>query len=149
MKKIDNNENKEYCSTCSKCCCSKYPGAYAPGQVSLKQIEQLLKDKKASFWMCYKTDKTGFLRPRNVPIDKYKRITYGVAGDCCNLTKKGCSLPFDERPYECQALVPNKNPRECKEGISLEKVVGYWKLSNKFQKIVDKLGIDIEKELEF
>lgn len=27
---------------------------------------------------------------------------------CVNLTKDGCSFAFDERPLECQRLIPDK-----------------------------------------
>jgi Fe-S-cluster containining protein len=145
MRKLPNNENKDCCSKCKNCCCSFYPGAWAPGQLTLQQIEELIHQKKASFWVYYSESNYAWLRPRNVPEEEYTIVTFGKPGKCVFLKEDGCSLPFEDRPYECQSVVPDKD-NSCISIITFKQIVGYWKNSNKYQKILDKLKIDARGE---
>lgn len=109
MSKINNNENRSMCSICTNVCCTQLPGGYSPAQVSPSEQERLLRKELAEwdYWLKYDKNDERFitwwyLRPATKP----------GSSTCIHHTDTGCSLSWEQRPYECQALVPKKSLTE-------------------------------------
>jgi Fe-S-cluster containining protein len=134
---ILNNSDATTCTECGGQCCKRCPGTYAP-----QQILDILKEYKA----------TGVLRkgltirnvddPRNKsrdlrvirPAKRYEITDDWMQYECVNLTNTGCSLKFEERPIECQSLVPRETPESschATDGYDTDDVARMW---IKFQK---------------
>lgn len=121
MSKINNNENRSMCSICTNVCCKQLPGGYSPTQVSLSEQERLLRKNLAEwdYWLRYDENEERFitwwyLRP----------ATKQNSSTCIHHGDNGCSLSWEQRPYECQALVPKKSPIErCKSLLANPKKV--------------------------
>ncbi len=121
---VQPNESKDTCEKCGGACCKNYPGLATPEQFGAPDrktlYQNLLKAFRSGEWVVDwlepgKYDKTYFPRP-NI-IDKYTGKPYGDVyhgmwggeGPCIFHGDKGCEKEFDERPAQCQSLVPNKN----------------------------------------
>ena len=109
MSKINNNENRSMCSICTNVCCTQLPGGYSPNQISLSEQERLLRKELAEwdYWLTWNENEERFitwyyLRPAKKP----------GSSTCIYHTNTGCSLSWEQRPYECKALVPKKSLTE-------------------------------------
>ena len=123
-----NNSNSSMCSECGGACCKRKPGIYTPEQfesISYDSIKELL--DSGTFAIDWWEDDTPiyFIRPRI----KGEPAIYGSwGGECINLTSKGCSLDFKDRPHACQTLVPNliSGERKCYDNMKGKDRVGMW-----------------------
>lgn len=117
---MKNNENRELCSMCNGACCKRMPGIVHPKQ--LKTI-----DKKSLFLLYqngyqfdyYEYDdddnkKGYYLRPQTTKsIGQLVDPSWG--GTCIFFEDHlGCKLSFDQRPLQCQTLIPQKEDNEYK-----------------------------------
>lgn len=135
------NENVDLCSPCGGHCCKWSPGTYLPDQLiksdkDIKtQFEELLKTDKHVFVRSeYIEDKTAFkpkyytvwtMRPKTK--NSCSQYEYDNLGTCLNLTSDGCSLTFEDRPLECQKLIPDAVKCQYPEEWDTEKdIVQKW-----------------------
>lgn len=99
------------------------PGSFHPDQIEMtvENIKNLLLSNMCAldYWENNPSDdekyndvKAYYLRPavKTAPKGSYVDPTWG--GECAYLTPTGCSLSFDDRPLECQVLVP-KADHQC------------------------------------
>lgn len=126
---IANNENKLLCNNCGSCC-KKYAGIVFPEQ--LPDINAVVLASKLKEGYCFDRyytildDDTNFqeaqdefvyfMRPQHKGKENRKSDDGLWGGECVFLTDTGCKLTFDERPRQCQILVPSQN-RICSLGI--------------------------------
>lgn len=130
---IKRNEVSKACSVCTTRCCNHMPGIVYPIQFknkkpTVKSILSLLNNNYCVDWydgdvrfaIDYKLvgfeplEKVYYIRPRTTskPNDV---IDPSYGGTCIFLTDTGCSKSFNQRPIECQNLIPRKKPGEnCK-----------------------------------
>lgn len=125
---MKNNEAPDHCGLCKGQCCKNLAGSYTPediGTITPEHILDLLNtgkyaidwwDGDARFTLVdtsryYNLSRTYYLRPRhrNLPAIAKLNDPDHAPSTCINLTPKGCSLSFKERPYQCKALIPNFN----------------------------------------
>lgn len=125
---MENNENS-ICASCGKCCKS-YAGFYEPNQV-LSLLEDLkntgtfkgLGETHQIDWYEGSPD-IYMIRPAHKnSLGRERDPSWG--GECVNLTDTGCSLTFEQRPLQCQALTPSSDFR-CK-GLSKRDIKELWK----------------------
>ena len=145
MENIKNNENKELCTKCGGKCCKASAGVYHPDDFNHELTDAWLQDllegnhtypdgKAILVSIDWVEGVEGapdgrgyFLRPRHVGGDI---VDPSWGAPCYHLTKTGCDLSFDERPWRCRL----KEPSECfkKNGFdekreSMEPWRPYWK----------------------
>lgn len=135
MSKIIRNENPSMCAVCNNICCEQLPGGYSPTQIPEWEQEQLLEKGivEWDYWLKSVPEEDGssrfiswfYLRPATKPR----------SSTCIHYSKnKGCSLSWEKRPYECQALVPKKSlSGRCKSllGNSKKVIAMAWFLSGR------------------
>lgn len=118
------NENKDICTPCGGQCCKSTPGTFMPNQILkgqsnqfeiinkmmddglivINQIDVYNKDQpiaKLSYSFLVLQPATSISKKWSTKTSRGDNF-----GTCVNLTEKGCSLRFDERPYVCQQLIP-------------------------------------------
>jgi len=126
---VQNNEDKKVCNNCTDCCCENIPGAWSPYQLTLLEISKLIERKEAIFWHVY--EKWYILRPVNFATENYDSIFTKdyPRGKCCFLLLKGCRLSFENRPLECQGVIPTiGNSCKSSPGTTLEDIGKMWNL---------------------
>ncbi len=123
-----NNENISMCQKCGGECCKHKPGLYHPDQIlsgsdttthdRIKRFHEVLDSGKFIIVDVYDDNEK-----RHWAIQPRTSLTQGKIaesadgwGVCVNLTNNGCSLNFQERPMECQTLVPDW-PNSCHHPI--------------------------------
>jgi len=117
-------------SQCKKCggqCCKSAPGCYIPSDIGNTESDikiKLLFGLRSGFYAVDSwdgklnkedNDEYGsiyFIRPRVKGNNKIYDASWG--GECANLTENGCSLSFNNRPYECKLLIPKYENNEAK-----------------------------------
>lgn len=133
------NESSKACTLCQGQCCRNLPGIVHPQQLEVITPEAILELLQSGYCVDwwegdprnhFGTTWTGedevsrayYIRPRVAGIyhgkelaDQVRQPLYGREGKgCIFLTPAGCSHAFENRPYECQALIPNKRlPGNC------------------------------------
>jgi len=136
-KMMKNNETKSFCKDCGKCC-TGYAGWYSPHQV-LHELLLLAEGKLEGLgtkyqidWYENNLDPIYTLRPAHTnSLGEEMDGSWG--GTCVNLTKVGCSLLFDDRPFQCQSLVATA-PRVCSSAADKETLADMWKPYQKYFK---------------
>lgn len=127
---VKNNETPHFCKDCGKCC-KHYAGMYHPEQV-LNELELLknnqLNDLGTKYQIdCWENWENGdiyFLRPAHTnSLNEIIDRSWG--GQCVNLTDTGCSLTFEQRPYECQKLKAY-DYHKCSSDESKITIKEYW-----------------------
>ena len=112
---IENNETPSFCKDCGKCC-SRLPGGYLPSDITPEKQEQLLRDRLAVWdWYASFPNDRFYLRPANKTEHAEKRrfaSGWPMGTPCVYLGKNGCTLSFDDRPFECKELKATA-PGEC------------------------------------
>lgn len=113
----NNNENFEICSSCNGKCCKYMPGIVSPFQY--KEItEELLKSLlengyQFDYWEGdINSESQGitayYLRPQT-KTSIGRKVDPSWGGECVFFTNnKGCSKKFEDRPIQCQTLLPNQ-----------------------------------------
>lgn len=134
MSKIIRNENLSMCRVCINICCEQLPGGYSPAQIPEWKQEQLLR-KGLVEWDYWQKSIPGEDGNRYISWWYLRPAKKLGSSTCIHHTEdKGCSLSWEERPYECQALVPRKSPTErCKSllGNSKKVIAMAWFLSGR------------------
>ncbi len=125
----ETNENDRLCAKCGGACCKRMPGLFIPADFGLSENvegfkKRFMKERLAVDWwegdIRYRDFRTAsftesqgnevlgqtyYVRPPVVGASKVFDPTWG--GACAKHSKEtGCSLKFEERPYECRTLVP-------------------------------------------
>ncbi len=112
---MDNNENKEICTSCGGRCCKRMPGSFFPEDFPAEtRRERILAGLRAGLYQLdwWEGDRREyFLRPAITGDNRMFSPTWG--GQCALLTEKGCPLPFNSRPRSCRELVPGTQPGKC------------------------------------
>lgn len=116
---MKNNENKSICATCKNRCCNQISGGFLPEQLTNEQIKSMLKNGTAIWHFSEYYDgniwKHGYyLRPTmqgeiDMMFKEDKTTTDYARGNgkgCSFQTPTGCGFKFEDRPAECQALIP-------------------------------------------
>lgn len=134
---IENNEDRQICAECGGECCKRMPGIFSPEQLGAPNREKI-KDNLMAFLKTskYAIDwwegdprvdideddevwRAPYIRPATVDkIGVFEDPSWG--GECCMLTESGCYLAWDERPEECQGLIPQKGGR-CRREVGRNK----------------------------
>lgn len=124
---MKNNESPNVCIPCGGKCCKALPGSCAPEDfkdLSYAGLKAVLLEGK------YQIDYTiqggnplyYYIRPRTIQ-DKDKLLSASWGGQCILLTDTGCSLNFEERPYQCKTLVPkNDTQKSCEQPKGVTKI---------------------------
>jgi Fe-S-cluster containining protein len=135
-KYISNNENQSLCSACKGDCCTASAGFYHPKQViewlklmAENKLDLLGKSLQIDYYHFFET-RTYVLRPAHYNYLGLDTVVSNRQDCCVNLTDKGCSLSFENRPFICQILEPafNKHNKPiCKlpTGVHVD-LVNYW-----------------------
>lgn len=98
--------------TCARCgghCCNYMPGIYHPDQFTDGEMS-FDSDRHCIDW--WEGDPEGGDRDRVYYIRARSKLDEGVATPawggfgCLLVNENGCTLPLDERPYQCLQLVP-------------------------------------------
>jgi len=141
---MENNENKKICAECGGHCCKSASGVYAPEDfpsVDYKSIKNLLMTGKYQIrWSFYGKSisdnvPTYYLCPRHKGVSIVDYTQKGAV--CIHLTKKGCALPFEKRPFGCKDLVPtDKEGEECSFTLTPQQERAKWL---KYQELLIKL----------
>ena len=101
-----NNETPQFCKDCGRCC-SSLPGGWLPEEMSVER-QQVLMDSHLAVWDSWVRAGEGdihYLRPATVDDHwEKKSVSYSWGGKCIFLSKTGCKLSFEERPFECKNL---------------------------------------------
>jgi hypothetical protein len=109
---ISNNENLMLCEKCGGRCCKSCSGIYRLSDFGgctenkIKNIEEMLFRKQLVIDWWEASEPMYFLRPPHHESTYPRDPTYG--GTCIHLGPSGCSKKFEERPYICRSLVPNR-----------------------------------------
>jgi len=143
--KIPKNETPSICKSCGACCKGQ-PGGYAPDQFETEQqIMSLVRSNQAIFdyWIADIGGHVYFLRPRKgdeTGVEAPWNMLH-LKKPCVNLTEKGCSLKWSDRPHGCRTLKAfmKDGERAC-EGMYIEdgkpvntkKILAYEWQSSKF-----------------
>lgn len=100
-----------------------HPGAYFPEQFGKTEEERIKNLARAFKKNDIEVDRDGTIIPKKVKNERImgKGITTHI---CKKLTKKGCRLPENERPYECRT-VQVKDDR-CIQRMRKSTVVSKW-----------------------
>lgn len=134
-------EHKEICKQCGGECCKTHAGLCSPSdfgnnpQTIARNIYEYI---KTGFWAIDwwegdprieidEWDCIYYVRPKHIDA-KHKILDPSCGGTCILWTEKyGCSLRFENRPYECRHLVPS-NDFKCsyKNGHTKEKMAIKW-----------------------
>lgn len=129
----------DVCSKCKGACCKRMAGHYSPSDFKDLSYEALkLEIEKGrisiDWWEGERLTKEYYLRARHVlePI-----VCGSWGGVCMNLTETGCSLPWEERPFACRALKPEKNARCGKVMYPKEECKNDWK---PYSDVLEKLA---------
>ena len=147
MVEIKNNENFYLCSLCNGMCCKRMPGIVSPNQYEEITEELLINLLKNGYQFDYwegplTPESTGltayYLRPQTVTsIGKVVDASWG--GQCIFfIDGKGCTKSFEERPSECQDLVPNETFLCSAPGKSkVERIAEWLPYNNIIEKIIN------------
>jgi Fe-S-cluster containining protein len=94
------------CKICKGKCCKRSAGVYLPTELTITKeaILNLLQKGKHAIDKDDSTATIYFIRPRHVNKDS---IDFSWEGTCIHLTDTGCSLPQEQKPYQCRTLVPD------------------------------------------
>jgi hypothetical protein len=117
---MKNNERRDICAICGGKCCKNVPGIAYPqdfgfDQMASEKIYERLVQLFSSMcwqidcWERYKYGKGYYIRPTTL---KGRGELFHAAWcneGCVFLQTDGCSLMFDNRPYECKELVPRES----------------------------------------
>lgn len=129
-----NTHDPQMCKTCGGKCCLGHPGKFVDParffnifpelkELSIRDLEIALDRKGYEFW---KFD--GTLSPRPKP----------TRDGCTFLGETGCTLPREEMPCQCRALIPDietlldgemihcRMPPEYSSKASKENWLSYW-----------------------
>lgn len=116
MSKIIRNEKPSVCSVCTNVCCEQLPGGYIPEQIPPSEQEQLLENGLVEwdYWLkpVVELDEDGNEWTRFITWWYLRPATKPNSSTCIHHTNTGCSLSWEQKPYECQALVPKKSVTE-------------------------------------
>lgn len=128
------------CQPCGGRCCKRTPGIFHPLQLAPEIIAELLKSGQYSLdsWSGDPRDpddipegdereEVFYFRPAIVGYE-YEFVHRSYYGQCTLLTPTGCTLPADQRPAQCQVLVPEPS-HECREvagGYSKRDLARAW-----------------------
>lgn len=129
---LSRNESTSACQMCTARCCSHIPGSVFPAQleeITANNILKLLHNGYCVDW--WENDprpnkdelsRAYYLRPSMKGFEhRVKDPSYG-GYDCVFLTPAGCKHEFENRPLECQGLIPNENhPGNCVGTLKISK----------------------------
>jgi len=109
---IPNNETKEVCAKCGGKCCKAMPGRCLPedirrefpSQNTIESVKKALSSKKYQIDRWEGDNPKYYVRPRTKGNTEIFNFSWG--GECIFLTKTGCRLSFNRRPFQCRDLVP-------------------------------------------
>jgi hypothetical protein len=127
-------ENAHLCTVCGGYCCQHAPGRYSPTDFAERETVTAGEIKTAldtGFVAIY----TSFIAPDDMrvapvftvaPRGVRKAILSLCSGTtwCIRLSLDGCALSLKERPFECAAMIPNKNFTLCAlpNGMTMEQL---------------------------
>lgn len=118
------NESPSICSACGGQCCQWKPGIYHPDQlfkgVSTSELKAKIHELLDSgdyvvTWTTHISEGSKLIssiQPRTAYYDGKLAIDSDGMGKCIHLTPTGCSHLFEQRPLECQSLVPRQSLEE-------------------------------------
>lgn len=115
------NENQKACASCKSRCCERMPGIVFPHQlkvITVTAIQDMLAFNYCLDWwegdprpdaeqLPAPFSRVLYIRPRIKGTNQVFHPAW--VGECVFLTHRGCLLRFQNRPFECQVLVPNIN----------------------------------------
>jgi hypothetical protein len=126
MKFFENNEDPEICADCGGYCCKIMPGCSRPQEFGStpqeikENVEKALRSQKYAidWYERGEDDEVGddvemyYLRPATM-MHAGRIFDPSFGGICIFFEATGCMLPFDDRPYDCQNLKPEKGKGTC------------------------------------
>lgn len=144
-------EDKNICKECGGSCCKTQPGIVHPNQLGntyeqvRSNVKSMLKngfcvdswDPDAEF-----ADRIYYIRPSMKGYED-RKYHAGWMETCVFHSNDGCSLDREKMPFQCLALVPNKDnlcqyPKESK--ASKREIVQSWKNFLKvFQNLIPEI----------
>ena len=138
-------ENKDFCAKCGGKCCKNLPGSCSVEDFKDEKgiVKALNTGRYCIDW--WEGDSTGgdrmetyFIRP-SVKGEEGRLFhpTWGGTG-CTFLTENGCELELEQRPLECQLLIPMEDNEECfllKEFSKKEASIEWLKYEYLFEKL--------------
>ena len=165
----ENNENASLCAKCGGTCCKRMPGLFTPEDFGLPEnvegFKKRFKEERLSvdWWegdirfRDFRTEgfalsqgeklltQTSYVRPPVVGASKVFDPTWG--GACAKHSKEtGCSLKFEDRPYECRNLVPIES-MQCKlsgDTLSKEQIIELWL---PYQDLIVEVGRQLQHQI--
>jgi len=148
---IENNENKSFCSSCKGACCKSQSGINSPydfGKTRKEIKAEIVRFIKSGFyaidyWESESDNEsvTYWVRPAHKNA-LGKIIDASCGGECRLLNENGCSLKFQERPYQCKTLIPKdyitrtSKKGGCFQPVSKENMRDIWA---PFQKMMNSI----------
>lgn len=126
------NEASDVCGPCGGKCCKRSPGFSVPedwgwpdAEAMKVRLTEALRSGKYTieYWMfedmavrpAAQDDYDVVTNPISDDDSWLARHNYEGAGRCLLLTETGCSLAFDDRPFQCRITEPNAmNPGDCR-----------------------------------
>lgn len=117
----DKFTNPDLCRSCQGSCCKASPGLYAPQDFSIDLDPQMIKRKLTELFIAYaavidywsdaEVGTIYFVRPSSDFEQGARRIntSFMAFGPCHRLTETGCNLAFNQRPFQCRALIPSQD----------------------------------------
>lgn len=141
------NENASTCSACGGDCCKWKPGIYHPNQLFKDSGREAIKTRVHELldsgdyvitWTTPISESSKLIssiQPRTAYYNGKLAIDSDGLGQCIHLTPTGCSQPFEQRPLECQSLVPQQSleerncahPKDSTLLSDLERAWGHYK----------------------
>jgi len=139
---MDNNENKEICSSCAGRCCKRAPGLFHPEDFNPATMrETILAGLRAGLYQIdwWEADAPQhYLRPA---IKEQPGIFNGSwGGACVLLDDSGCTISFESRPRGCRELTPDAT-FQCggPESYDKKQAKDAWAADKIFQEIIKEL----------
>jgi hypothetical protein len=140
---VPNVQKPETCSTCGGKCCNQNPGITHPNQWGNNKDDRIINiadalstGKWAVDWWEGDIDDDPTITPILNQIYYIRPVIYGYEGEvkhpswggkCTMLGDKGCELDHDNRPTECQSLIPNKEKCEQTKEFNKLSLVKEWR----------------------
>jgi hypothetical protein len=116
-------EDQALCALCGGLCCQRAPGRFSPddfmeGDEPLSPaVRAALDDGFAAVYTSFVTVGSKKIAPLFTVASRGVRKPVLSLCDseswCVRLTMDGCTLPLEERPFECAMMVPNRNISLC------------------------------------
>jgi hypothetical protein len=136
------------CKSCGGACCKQAPGLTSPEDWGAPNRDEMVRriavalrstNYGIDWWDTdVELDKTLYIRPATAKGRASRKMRDPSWGGRCALhTDAGCSLSFDERPFECRALKPNPN-YETDGCTSAEPKLGVARMWTDYQDVIEQ-----------